>query len=399
MKEEKEKTIKEKNVNFNLIEVIIIILMTTLVVAVSSGIIVYRNFAKIENVKIKYDDKHYLNEFESAYSHIINNYVNNVDQKELVNAAIEGMYNYLGDPYTGYLDQESSDDLTDRLNGYKGIGVEITGIEGGILVANVFKDGPAAQAGLEAGDLIVKINGKDMTSSTAAEAQNMIKNSKKDKIEVSFLRGGITKTIEIKVKNVDVPTIESTIYEGVGYIKISSFSNKTYKQFNSALEELEKNGINNLLIDVRNNGGGYLNAASEIAELFIEKGKNNYGLETKEGKEFYKDGTKEFREYKISILMNSGSASASEILTAALKESYGATLLGTKSYGKGTVQETEELNTGGMIKYTTAYWLTPNGNKINGVGINPDIEIKGSYIDNMPYEEDAQLQTAINTVK
>lgn len=399
MKEEKEKTIKEKNVNFNLIEVIIIILMTTLVVAVSSGIIVYRNFAKIENVKIKYDDKHYLNEFESAYSHIINNYVNNVDQKELVNAAIEGMYNYLGDPYTGYLDQESSDDLTDRLNGYKGIGVEITGIEGGILVANVFKDGPAAQAGLEAGDLIVKINGKDMTSSTAAEAQNMIKNSKKDKIEVSFLRGGITKTIEIKVKNVDVPTIESTIYEGVGYIKISSFSNKTYKQFNSALEELEKNGINNLLIDVRNNGGGYLNAASEIAELFIEKGKNIYGLETKEGKEFYKDGTKEFREYKISILMNSGSASASEILTAALKESYGATLLGTKSYGKGTVQETEELNTGGMIKYTTAYWLTPNGNKINGVGINPDIEIKGSYIDNMPYEEDTQLQTAINTVK
>ena len=97
--------------------------------------------------------------------------------------------------------------------------------------------------------------------------------------------------------------------------------------------------------------------------------------------------------------MNSGSASASEILTAALKESYGATLLGTKSYGKGTVQETEELNTGGMIKYTTAYWLTPNGNKINGVGINPDIEIKGSYIDNMPYEEDTQLQTAINTVK
>jgi len=402
MKEKEEIEIKgkkEKNTTFNLIEVIIIILMTTLVAGLSTGIIVYKNYGKIENVGTKYNKTSYLNEFENAYSQILNNYVENVDEKALLNAAIEGMYNYLGDPYTGYLDQDSSDDLTDRLNGYKGIGVEITKAENGILVANVFKDGPAAQAGLEIGDIIVKINNTDMTNSTAAEAQSMIKNSKKDKIEISFLRGGITKTIEINIKNVDVPTIESNIYEGVGYIKISSFSNKTSEQFEKALNELENNGITNLIIDVRNNGGGYLNAASEIAELFVEKGKNIYGLETKSGTKFYTDSTKENRNYKVSILMNSSSASASEILAAALKESYNATLLGTKSYGKGTVQETEELSSGGMIKYTTAYWLTPNGNKINGVGINPDIEITGTYIDGLPYEEDTQLQNAINTVK
>lgn len=403
MKEKKEQEIevkesKEKNIAFNLIEVIIIILMTTLVVAVSSGIIVYRNYGKIENIGIKHDDK-YISEFESAYNNIINSYVEDVDQKALLNAAIEGMYKYLGDPYTGYLDQDSSDDLTDRLNGYKGIGVEITKVEEGILVANVFKNGPADEAGLEVGDIIVKINATDVTNKTAAEAQSMIKNSKKDKIEVGFLRGGITKNIEISIKNVDVPTVESNTYDEVGYIKISSFSNKTFEQFESALKELEKNGINNLIIDVRNNGGGYLDAASKISELFIEKGKNVYGLETKEGKRFYQDNTKETRNYKVSILMNGGSASASEILTAALKESYGATLLGTKSYGKGTVQETEELSSGGMVKYTTAYWLTPSGNKINGIGINPDIEIKGTYIDGLPYEEDTQLQTAINTVK
>lgn len=398
-KEEQEIKLKEKTITFNLIEVIIIILMTTLVVAVSSGIIVYRNYGKIENVGIKHYNKNYLSEFENAYNHIINSYIEDVDQKALLNAAIEGMYNYLGDPYTGYLDQELSDDLTDRLNGYKGIGVEITKVEDGILVVNVFKNGPAAIAGLENGDIIARINGQDVTKKTAAEAQSMIKNSKNDQIEISFLRGGLTKTIKINVKKVDVPTIESNIYDGVGYIKISSFSNKTYEQFESALKELENKGINNLLIDVRNNGGGYLDAASKISELFIEKGKNVYGLESKGEKRFYQDSTKEARDYKVSILMNGGSASASEILTSALKESYGATLIGTKSYGKGTVQETEELSSGGMVKYTTAYWLTPSGNKINGIGISPDIEINGSYIDGLPFEEDAQLQSAINAVK
>ena len=397
--EEKNLNKQTKQITFNLLEIIIIILMTTLVVAVSTGIIVYKNYGKLENTGLSYIKANYFNEFESAYNRILNNYVENVDEKDLINAAIQGMYNYLGDPYTGYLDEELSDDLTDRLNGYKGIGVEITKIEEGILVVNSFKDGPAYKAGLESGDIITKINGKDVTKSTAADAQNMIKNSKKDQIEISFFRGGITKTIEINITNVSVPTIESNIYEGVGYIKISSFANNTPEEFEKALKSLEEKEINNLIIDVRNNGGGYLNAATEIAELFIEKGKKIYGLESKGDIKFYSDNTKESRNYKVSILMNNSSASASEILAAALKESYNATLIGTKSYGKGTVQETEELKSGGMVKYTTAYWLTPNGNKINGIGLTPDIEISGSYIDGMPYEEDIQLQESINTVK
>ena len=270
--EEKNLNKQTKQITFNLLEIIIIILMTTLVVAVSTGIIVYKNYGKLENTGLSYIKANYFNEFESAYNRILNNYVENVDEKDLINAAIQGMYNYLGDPYTGYLDEELSDDLTDRLNGYKGIGVEITKIEEGILVVNSFKDGPAYKAGLESGDIITKINGKDVTKSTAADAQNMIKNSKKDQIEISFFRGGITKTIEINITNVSVPTIESNIYEGVGYIKISSFANNTPEEFEKALKSLEEKEINNLIIDVRNNGGGYLNAATEIAELFIEKG-------------------------------------------------------------------------------------------------------------------------------
>lgn len=388
----------EKTVTFNLIEIIIIILMTGLVVGVSTGIVVYRNYNNNEK-NIPGHKTDYLSEFESAYYNILNSYVEKVNEKELMNAAIEGMYNFLGDPYTSYLDETMSDDLTDRLNGYKGIGVEITKIEQGILVANVFENGPADIAGLEIGDIIVKINGKDVTKSTAAEAQTMIKKSADSKIEMSVLRGGITITLEIDVKEVHVPTIEKSIYEGVGYIRITSFSNKTSEQFETALKELEEQNITSLVIDLRNNGGGYLNAAYEIAELFVEKGKNIYGLETKKGTTFYEDRTKASRNYKVGILMNGGSASASEILAAALKESYGATLIGTLSYGKGTVQETSELSTGGMIKYTTAYWLTPDGNKIDGKGLKPDVEINGAFRDGLPYEEDVQLKEAINTVK
>lgn len=389
---------KERNASFNLIEVIIIIVMTSLIVGVSTGVIVYSNYAK-ETSGIK-DDNQYISEFKKAYNNIINGYVEKVDESKLIDAAIEGMYDYLGDPYTNYIDETNTDDLTDRLNGkYTGIGIEITKVEDGILVINVFKDGPAYIAGIEAGDILIKLNGNDITSLSAAEVSNSIKNSNKDTIELSFVRSGITITKTVNVKNVNIPSISKENFNNVGYIKIDTFSNTTYTQFKDSLESLEKDGITSLIIDVRNNGGGYLNSAVEIAELFVEKGKNIYGLENKSGKNFYEDNTKAKRNYKIAVLINGTSASASEVLTCALKESYGAVVIGTTSYGKGTVQETSKLLSGGMVKYTTAYWLTPSGNSINNTGIKPDIEVIMDNTENYSYDNDTQLQTAINTVK
>lgn len=390
---------EEKSASFNLFEVTIIILMTALVVAVSTGLVVYHNTDGLGSTKF-IGNGEYLEEFESAYNNLLSSYVGKVDEKGLINSAIQGMYNYVGDPYTSYLDPETTEDLTDRLNGqYEGIGVEITKIEEGILVVNVFENGPAKEAGIEPNDIIVKVENTDVTNKTAAEVSNLIKTSKKDEIEISVLRGGITKVVKVNKKQVYIPSVIKANYEGVGYLQITTFSDTTYEQFKTKLEELENDGINSLVIDVRNNGGGYLNSAVSIAELFIEKGKNIYGLEGKDGRKFYEDKTKSSRNYKIAVLMNNGSASASEILASALKESYGASLVGTTSYGKGTVQETAKLDTGGMVKVTTAYWLTPNGNKINGKGLTPDVEANGSYYENMPYEEDTQLQSAINAVK
>lgn len=389
---------KERSASFNLLEVIIIIIMTSLVVGVSTGVIVYKNYKS--DVGITESDGKYFKELKKAYDNIINGYVEKVDEAKLIDAAIEGMYNYLGDPYTSYIDQSSTDDLTDRLNGeYTGIGVEITKIEEGIIVINVFENGPAYNAGIEPGDILVKLNGNDITNSSAADVSNSIKKSNQSSVELSVLRDGITITKTVNIKNVNVPSVSKENFNDTGYIKIDTFSNTTYTQFKEALEALEKNNINGLVIDVRNNGGGYLNSAAEIAELFIEKGKNIYGLENKKGKTFYEDNTKTKRNYKIAVLINSSSASASEILASALKESYGATIIGTTSYGKGTVQETSKLSSGGMVKYTTAYWLTPNGNSVNNVGIKPDIEIILDKTDEYQYETDNQLQGALNAVK
>lgn len=384
---------KNKTVSFNLLEVIVIILITSLVVAVSTGVIVYQNYNEIDDSVSNGSNKDYLKELETAYNNILNSYVEKVDQKELTNAAIDGMYKYLGDPYTSYLDEETTADLTDRLKGeYKGIGVEITKVDEGILVANVFEKSPAEQAGILIGDLIIKVNGESTLDKTVKEVSNIIKNSDEE-IKITVQRSGIEKEISVKSRKVDITSVEKDKIDNVGYLKITAFSNTTYKQFREALESLEKEGINGLVIDLRDNGGGYLNPAVEIAEMFIEKGKNIYGLESKSNVEMYKDSTSESRNYKVSIIMNGSTASASEILSAALKESYNAITVGTTSYGKGTVQDTNKLSTGGMVKYTTAYWLTPNGNKINGKGITPDINIENKE------GEDLELTAAINAVK
>ena len=364
--EKKIKNKKDKTATFNLIEVIVIIIMTSLVVSVSTGIIVYKNYYKIDKTS---SNKDYLKELEYAYNNILNSYVEKVDEKELTNAAIKGMYNYLGDPYTSYLDKDSTDNLMDRLKGeYKGIGVEITTNESGTVVMTVFENSPAEEAGIMVGDIITKVKGVDVNGKTTSEVSNMIK-STNGNVEIEVNRGGITKTLTLKVSTVSIKSVIKNKYDKTGYLRIETFSNTTYKQFKENLETLEKDGIENLIVDVRNNGGGFLNSAVEIAELFVEKGKPIYGLQTKDKKEMYKDTTKEKRDYKVMILINGGSASASEVLAAALKESYGATLLGTKSYGKGTVQDTSELESGGMIKYTTAYWLTPKGVTINEKGL------------------------------
>lgn len=196
------------------------------------------------------------------------------------------------------------------------------------------------------------------------------------------------------------PAVSSKVIEQnekrIGYIALTKFSDTAYEQFNKELKKIESSNIDSLIIDVRNNTGGYLNEATKIAELFIEKGKTIYSLENKNKTEITKDETEEQRSYKVGILINGSSASASEVLASALKYSYGASLIGTKSYGKGKVQQTSNLSDGAMIKYTTARWLTPEGNCIDGVGLTPDVEKElPESTEEGQVVEDTQLNAAV----
>ena len=373
-KRKRKKNKAKDTASFSLVEVIVLVLITALLVASASGLIVYKNYDKFNN-EYKGINNDNLEEIEKAYKQILDRYYNKVDEKELVNSAIEGMYDYLGDPYSSYLDEYTTKELKERLDGeFFGLGIEFTNNENGHQIVNVFEGGPAYNAGLLKDDIIIKIDGIDVTGLSSSDVATMIKYSDVSKITITVKRGEEELTKDITLSKVSIPSVSSEVKEGVGYINISTFASNTATQVSKSLNDLESLGIKGLIIDLRGNGGGLLTSAEDIANLFIEKGKNIYALQSGSSIKYYKDTTKESRDYKIAVLIDGASASASEILAAALKESYGATLIGSKSYGKGTVQETSDLSTGAMVKYTTGYWLTPKGNNINGVGITPDIE-------------------------
>ena len=204
----------------------------------------------------------------------------------------------------------------------------------------------------------------------------------------------------IKRDTVDIPSVESNTYEendkNIGYIALSVFAENTDEQFKEELIKLENDNIDSLIIDLRGNTGGYLTSVTNIISMFTEKGTNIYQLKTKDKVEIVKDKTKEHRTYPVTVLVNGSSASASEVLAAALKENYGATIMGTKTYGKGKVQKSYTLSNGSMVKYTHQEWLTPNGNSIDGVGVEPDIEVIYEYGDTE--EIDSQLMSAIKEI-
>lgn len=383
----------KKSVEFNLVEVIVIILITGIVVSVASGLIVFKNYDKLSSVASS-DSTTNFSEFNKAYNHIVSSYVKEVDKDKLIEAAIEGMYTYLNDEYSIYMDEESTKSLEERLDGqYTGVGIEITvnKDDNKIIINKVFSNSSAMDAGLKAGDELVSLDGVLLSDKEYTYVSDTIKSSKKDTFKIKYIRDGKEYEVTLKKKNVLIDSVVSKEYGNVGYIQIQTFSATTSKQAKDKINGFSKN-IDSVVIDVRNNTGGYLSAAYEIADYFVAKGKPIYQLKDKEDKiTTYRAKNSVLREFKgISVLINEYSASASEVLTLALKESANATTIGIKSYGKGTVQETDTLSSGAMVKYTTAYWLSPNGNSINTIGISPDIEEKNA---------DKQLDTAIKMYK
>lgn len=415
----KNKVVKKRNKNFNFLNIIVekfknndkkkevyntkevvIVMLFSLGIGVimcfaGMSLFVGKNYFMVVNDLDKVVDTYYA---------IIDNYYGDLDKNKLIDGAVEGMISSVGDVFTSYTDAENTESFDETINGsYEGIGCSIaTYSDGNIVVIDVFEGSPSDKAGLEIGDKIIKVDNESYEGKTSNDISSYIKNSGKEKVILTVVRGENEIDINVNLNRVEIPCVSGDIIEKegkkIGYISISLFANNSYEQFKNKLEELEVNGIESLIIDVRDNNGGYLTSVTDICNLFLKKGEIIYQLEDENGIEKKKDNTKENREYDIAVIINNGSASASEILASVIKENYGGYVVGTTSYGKGTVQQTKKLLDGSMIKYTTQKWLTPDGNCIDGIGVVPTnyVELSNDYYNNPSVITDNQINEAIN---
>lgn len=378
IKTEKPKCLKK---SFNLVEVVILMVLTCFFGILSGSIITFITIKKPQVKTVVEDTRDpYLKEFEDTYYNLLETYYSNLNNKELLDAAIEGMVGYLDDPYAKYMNTEDSLSFSEEVSGeYVGIGCELDQNKDGYYYISAVSDNtPAKEKGIRVGDILVEIDGKEVKNMDSSKFFSLLKGKENSKIKLKLKRENEIIELEVIRKKLTIKSVESSIEttydKKVGIIKISVFASNTYKQVRTELENLEKEGIDSLVIDLRDNAGGYLSSATNIASMFIKKDKIIYQLDTKGVKNTVLDITSEERKYPIVVLINHNSASASELLTMALKESYNATIVGEKSYGKGMIQKANKLSDGSLLKYTVQEWISPSGKSINKVGITPDIE-------------------------
>lgn len=343
------------------------------------------NFTISQKVKEieKRIDKHYVNEYDK----------NNM--KEIM---YKSMVLSLKDPYSYYLTKNELKDFLESTEGnYVGIGITVSVIDNEIVVNKVFENSPAEKSGIKTDDRIVKINGENVNGEKYQEAVLNIKGEEGTKVKLSIFRKNENKTLDLEIlrESIDVPTVEhKMLKDNIGYIAITQFDRVTYDQFKLAFEELKN--AKGLIIDLRDNPGGLLTVVNKIADLLLPEGNITY-IETKDGeREYYKSDTNHYGK-PLVVLVNKNSASASEVLSGAIKDYKAGVLVGEQTFGKGVVQDLFQLSDGSAVKLTIAKYYTPNGICIDGTGITPDYIIYNpEKFENST--EDVQLERAISLI-
>lgn len=392
-----KKKAKKKSSTFKVREVIIIASLTMFASLIMGGLVVF-NYTKEDTYK-DLELSEAMKEFIDNYNYIIDNYYGEVDEEVLIDGAIKGVVEAIGDPYSGFLD-ENDPNFNMTLDGtFEGIGIEITNdSDGNIVIKNIFENTPAEKAGLKKGDVVVSVNGVDMLGKVPAELSNYIR-SQTGIITMKVKRNDAELIFALSKSTIILPSVSSEILGGqIGYIKVDTFSATTFSQFNKHLNLLEKENIKSLIIDVRDNSGGHLSVVRNMASLFLDRSQIVYQTEDKTGIEkIYSNGDSNTK-YKIVFLANKNSASASELLIGALKDNLKAYVIGEKTFGKGTVQELQDLSDGNSYKFTIKKWLTPNGTWVHEKGIAPDKEVilSQEYMLEPIRENDNQLKAAID---
>jgi len=328
-----------------------------------------------------------------------------LESQKIIYGAISGMASSLDDPYTSFFNPEEAKRFEQDLSGsFEGIGVEIGLKKNMLTVIAPLKDTPGEKAGLKSGDIIVEIDGKNTTDMSTDEAVNLIRGKKGTETILTIFRDGWINTKDIKIirDKIIIPSIDWELKEGnIAYIHIYLFDQPLSSNFKKIALEILNSPAQKIILDLRNNPGGYLEVSQDIAGWFLSKGETVTIEDFGEGKDkkYYKtSGNGNFSEYPIVVLINQGSASASEILAGALRDNKGIKLIGEKSFGKGSVQEVLDLSDGSMLKITIAKWLTPNGDSISEAGLTPDIKIELTDKD-FEEEKDPQLEKALEIIK
>lgn len=401
----------EQERKYKIYKWIMIIALTIFITFMITSISLYTYFLNNPinaNVSATSTSKKIAGNLEKYREIIDKYYLGEVDENKLEEGAIKGYIEGLGDPYTEYISKEDMEDyLNDTMGNFVGIGIYMVKntTYDKIQVLSTIKDGPAEKAGIQAGDLIVSVDGITYTASDMTTAANNIKGEAGTKVNVEIQRENQIIKYELTREKVKVNPVEGKVLENnIGYIQFSSFDETTAEDFKNKFEELNKKGIKSLIIDLRNNGGGIVDQALEIADYITDKDSVLLYEVDKTNKETVKKAQNDpIINMPIVILTNENTASASEILAGALKDLGKAKTVGTTTYGKGVIQQILRLSDGSGLKITIEEYQTPNRNKINKVGIEPDEKVElpdtVTNIFNVKENEDTQLQKAIEMLK
>lgn len=338
-------------------------------------------FGDEKAVKVGVNQRTEFNKLYDTYDELNKKYYKDIDKEKLINGAINGMLDSLDDPYSDYMTKEEAEKFHESISSsFQGIGAEIQEKDGNIVVVSPIKGSPAEKVGIKPNDKILAVDGKSIRGMSANEAVLLIRGEKGTKVTLTIQRAGSHDTTQMTITKDEIPV--NTVYaemmkDGIAKIQITSFSENTYNELLTALNEMDSKGMKSLIIDLRQNPGGLLDQAIKISNLFIPEGKKILQVEDRNGKREVvtaEDGKK--IKVPVAVIIDKGSASASEILAAAVSESAGIPLVGEKSFGKGTVQTASDFKDGSNMKFTTAKWLTPNANWIHQKGIVPNYQVK-----------------------
>lgn len=331
-------------------------------------------------------------------------YLNDVDDKALEDGIYEGYVSGLGDPYSVYYDEENTAALMETTSGeYSGIGAVLTqAVDTGIItLVRIYEESPASKAGLKDGDILYKVGDLEVTGVDLSEVVTHIKGEKGTEVELTVLRGEDNEELTVTAvrDTIEVETVEYKMLEDqLGYIAVSEFDAVTYEQYETALTNLENQGMKGLIVDLRNNPGGSLDVVCNMLDLMLPEGMIVY-TEDKDGnrEEHTSDEEHQFTR-PLTVLVNGNSASASEIYAGAIQDYKLGEIVGTQTYGKGVVQQLFDLKDGTCLKLTISEYFTPNGRNIHGEGITPDVVCEYQYDENHP-DNDNQLEKAVETLK